>query len=64
MEDDFEKVHEVLEQYQDAIIAIGKILLEPLDNDEREYVITKCHDEFRFWRVYDCVKNTFPVGAK
>jgi hypothetical protein len=52
-EEDFDKAHEVLVVYQDAIVALGAVMLKGLTDEQREYVIDKCHDEFRFWRVSD-----------
>jgi len=45
------KAHEILVLYQDAIVALGVVMLKDLTDEQREYVIDKCHDEFRFWRV-------------
>ncbi len=55
-EDKADQAHEVLEAYQDAIIAIGAAMLRHLDDEQRRYVIDKCHDEFRFWRVHDALE--------
>jgi hypothetical protein len=52
-EEDFDKAHEVLVMYQDAIVALGTVMLKDLTDEQREYIIDKCHDEFRFWRVSD-----------
>lgn len=48
--------HQVSEQFQEMIVQIGKLLLEPLSDEQREYVIYKAENEFRFWRVEDALK--------
>lgn len=57
-EDKADQAHEVLEAYQAAIIAVGAAMLRHLDDEQRQYVIDKCHDEFRFWRVRDALGVT------
>lgn len=47
------KAHEALEALDAAVIAAGKQILSPLDNEQREYVVRKMGDEFRFWRLLD-----------
>jgi hypothetical protein len=44
------KAHEVSEAFQDAIIG-------DLSFRAQEYVLVKAHDEFRFWRVSDALKE-------
>ncbi len=53
---DGDKAHEVLELFQDLVISTGVTLLQPLSAEQREYVLVKMHDEFRFWRVEDELK--------
>lgn len=48
-----DKAHEVSELFQDLIVATGVTLLSGLTEEQREYVLIKAHDEFRFWRVED-----------
>lgn len=55
-EDKADQAHEVLEAYQYAIVAVGAAMLRHLDDDQRQYVIDKCHDEFRFWRIHDALE--------
>lgn len=54
--EDGDKAHEVLELFQDLVISTGVTLLQPLSAEQREYVLVKMHDEFRFWRVEDELK--------
>ena len=50
---DADNAHEVSEAFQEAVIQLGIAMLLNLTNEQREYVITKAHDEFRFWRITD-----------
>ncbi len=53
-EEQADKAHEAFEALDAAIIAAGKqIFLPLLDYEQREYVVNKMHDEFRFWRLLD-----------
>lgn len=52
-EQDADKAHEVLQQFDKMIIYIGAELLANLTNEQREYVLDKMADEFRFWRIKD-----------
>lgn len=52
-EDEADEAHKVSELFQDMIVSVGVTLLKDLNQEQRDYVITKCHDEFRFWRVED-----------
>ncbi len=52
-EQDADKAHEVLQQFDKMIIYIGAELLANLTNEQREYVLNKMADEFRFWRIKD-----------
>ena len=54
--DEADQAHEVLQQYQDAIVSLGANMLEKLNPVQQEYVLDKCHDEFRFWRVGDQIR--------
>ena len=56
-EDDGDKAHEILELFQDLIISIGVTLLKDLTAEQQDYVLVKCHDEFRFWRIEDALKE-------
>jgi hypothetical protein len=49
--DDFEKAHFVYQMIDAMIVGAGREMLEDLTAAEQEYVITKLHDEFRFWRL-------------
>ena len=51
-EEEAVKAHEALEALDAAVIAAGKMLLLHLNAAQREYVVTKMSDEFRFWRIY------------
>jgi hypothetical protein len=51
--DEADQAHEVLQRYQDAIVILGADMLENLNPVQQEYVLDKCNDEFRFWRVGD-----------
>ena len=51
-EEEAVKAHETLEVLDAAIVAVGKMLLLHLTDAQREYVVTKMSDEFRFWRIY------------
>ena len=55
-DEDFDNAHEVLELFQGLVISIGTTLLQPLSAEQREYVLVKMHDEFRFWGVEDELK--------
>jgi hypothetical protein len=46
-----DKAHEVSELFQDLIVSMGVTLLSGLTKEQQEYVLTKAHDEFRFWRI-------------
>ena len=48
-EDEAQVAHETSEMFQDLIVSIGTTL-------QQEYVLTKAHDEFRFWRIEDELK--------
>ena len=50
-EEQADKAHEALEALAAAIIAAGKQIFLHLDDEQREYVVNKMHDEFRFWRL-------------
>ena len=53
---DLDKAHEVSQLFQDLIVSIGVTLLSDLTPAQQEYVLTKAHDEFRFWRIEDELK--------
>ena len=55
-EDEAQVAHETSEMFQDLIVSIGTTLLRSLSPDQQEYVLTKAHDEFRFWRIEDELK--------
>lgn len=55
-EEEYE-AHLASEMFQELIVSIGTTLLTPLNDEQREYVLTKAHDEFRFWRVEDKLKG-------
>lgn len=55
-EEQADKAHEVYVLYQELVVKVGATLLEPLTLHQREYVIYKMQDEFRFWRVEDQLK--------
>jgi hypothetical protein len=46
-----DKAHEVLNLFQDVIVSAGIALLKDLTPEQQKYVLAKCHDGFRFWRV-------------
>ena len=52
-EEQADKAHEALEALDAAIIAAGKQIFLLLNDEQREYVVNKMHDEFRFWRLLD-----------
>lgn len=56
-EEEGDEAHTVSEQFQDIIVAVGTALLLPLTPAQREYVLVKAHDEFRFWRIEDELKG-------
>ena len=43
--------HEVSELLQETIVQVGAAMLLRLTDEQREYVLAKAHDEFRFWRI-------------
>lgn len=45
------KAREALEALDAAIIAAGKQIFLLLNDEQREYVVQKMGDEFRFWRI-------------
>ena len=49
--------HEAAERFQELIVSMGATLLAPLNEEQREYVIYKASNEFRFWRVEDALKG-------
>lgn len=54
-EDQAEQAHEASERFQQAIIDLGVAQLSGLTLDQREYVLRKAADEFRFWHVNDAI---------
>ena len=50
--------HEASEMFQELIVSMGATLLAPLNEEQREYVIDKASNEFRFWRVKDALKES------
>lgn len=50
-EEEMDKAHEYSELFQELIISTGVALLTELTDEQREYVLTKAHDEFRFLRI-------------
>ena len=50
-EEEFDKAHETSELFQELIVSLGVTLLKDLTQEQRDYVINKAHDEFRFWRI-------------
>lgn len=50
-EEQAEIAHEALAALGAAIIAAGKQIFLHLDDEQREYVVRKMNDEFRFWRI-------------
>ena len=56
-EEDADQAHEISELYQELIVKTGAVLLANLTEEQREYVIYKASNEFRFWRVEDELKK-------
>ena len=56
-EEDTDQAYEISELYQELIVKTGAVLLANLTEEQREYVIYKASDEFRFWRVKDELKK-------
>lgn len=56
-EEDADQAHEISELYQELIVKTGAVLLTNLTEEQREYVIYKASNEFRFWRVEDELKK-------
>ena len=52
-EEQAEIAHEALAALEAAIIAAGKQIFLHLDDEQREYVVWKMNNEFRFWRILD-----------
>lgn len=52
-EDEADKAHEISVLFQELIVSTGVTLLKDLNQEQRDYVVTKAHDEFRFWRIED-----------
>jgi len=50
-EEDMDEAHEVLEAYQEALVVVGRSMLQRLSVVQQEYVVRKLQDEFRFWRL-------------
>lgn len=50
-EEDFDIAHETLERTQDDIVNLVFANIHKLNEDQKQYVITKLSDEFRFWRA-------------
>ncbi len=56
-ENEADVAHEASELFQELIVSTGVTLLRGLTAEQQEYVIVKAHDEFRFWRVEDALKD-------
>jgi len=52
-EEEADRAHEISELYQELIVKTGAVLLADLTEEQRDYVIYKASNEFRFWRVED-----------
>lgn len=50
-DEEYDKAHEASELFQELIISVGVTLLKDLTQEQRDYVLNKAHDEFRFWRI-------------
>ena len=50
-EEQADQAHEALEALDAAVIAAGKQIFLLLNDEQREYVVRKMSDEFRFWRI-------------
>ena len=56
-DEEMEVAHEASVMFQDLIVYMGATLLAPLNEEQREYVIYKASNEFRFWRVEGALKE-------
>ena len=56
-EEEANRAHEISELYQELIVKTGAVLLADLTEEQREYVINKASNEFRFWRIDDEFKK-------
>ena len=57
-DEEWDVAHEASEMFQELIVSMGAILLAPLNEEQREYVIYTASNEFRFWRVEDALKES------
>ena len=55
-DDDFDKAHDVMEQFSQLIVVTGVTLLKDLTPAQQEYVIMKMGDEFRFWNIEESLR--------
>lgn len=54
-EHEAEQAHQASERFQQCIIDLGMAQLSDLTAEQREYVLRKAADEFRFWRINDAI---------
>lgn len=54
-EEESDKAFEVYQQLDACVVAVGRALVEGLTTEQKEYVISRMHDEFRFWRLKELV---------
>ena len=52
--------HETSELFQELIVSTGVTLLKGLTPDQRDYVLSQAHNEFRFRRVEDALNEALP----
>jgi hypothetical protein len=56
-DDEFDKAHDVMEQFSELVVVTGITLLKDLTPAQQEYVIMKMGDEFRFWNVEEALRR-------
>ena len=49
--DEMDDALEILESLDNIIVTVGKQMLKNLTEEQRELIIRKLSDEFRFWRL-------------
>lgn len=52
-EKDYDKAWLVSEQISEEVVALVKARIKNLNEPQRDYVIQKLDDEFRFWRAQE-----------
>jgi hypothetical protein len=52
-EEEMDIAHNISEKFQECVVKLGAVLLTGLTPDQQQYILTKAHDEFRFWRIED-----------